>query len=166
MGTLQIFPFKGTMSSFQKQPEGGSGEREKERWRRESRKIKIGRQHGRTNDQVFLESQQAMNQILVKLSKKIDVQIEEMKGWAMQKKQTNQPYRTRATTTMEKCTKGRPMGKPITENKLDKDGTEKTRKQMEQKKEKRNKTRLKIASWNIRSGQIRRELELQELLQK
>ena len=64
---------------------GGEG---KERWREESRRNdprtqerNENREEVRTKDQVFLKSQQAMIQMLAKLSKKLDIQMQEMKGY-------------------------------------------------------------------------------------
>ena len=71
-------------------------EREKERWREESRTGEHGtgreterREETKSKDQVFLEGQQALIQMLTKLSQKLDFQMEEMKNMNQQKTQTN-----------------------------------------------------------------------------
>ena len=97
----RFFHIKGTKNTFKQSPEGGWGEREKKMWREESRmndpkkEARIeNREEMKTRDQVFLESQQALIQMLAKLNEKMDFQMEEMKGWT-QKTQTHQPYKIR-----------------------------------------------------------------------
>jgi hypothetical protein len=100
--SCRFYHIRGTKNTFKPGPEGGWGEREKEKWREESRTGEQSagrdterREETKTKDQVFLESQQAMIQLLAKLSQKLDFQMEEMKNLTQQKTQTNQPYRPR-----------------------------------------------------------------------
>ena len=94
----RFYHIRGTVNTFKQIPEGGWGNREKELWREESRKQESrttnrpeNKEEMRTKDQVFLESQQAMIQMLAKLSEKLDAQMEGMKERSTQQ---NQPFKT------------------------------------------------------------------------
>ena len=94
----RFFHIRGTKNTFTPTPVGGWGERERERWREESRKngpeeIRSNERSNdtKTKDQVFIESQQAMFQMITKISERMDMQMEELKSW---KSRTNQNNRT------------------------------------------------------------------------
>ena len=96
----KFFHIRGTVKISKKDPEGGWSEREKERWREESRRNEARhlqgeetRNEARSKDQVFLESHQAMIQMIARLNEKMDLQMEELKGWVTQKPQHTQLHR-------------------------------------------------------------------------
>lgn len=98
----RFFHIKGTINTFTPTQSGGWSEREKERWREETRREETRREEGynrgekvKTSDQVFLESQQTMVKMLAMLSEKMEAQMEEMKGWAQKQTQERQNYRPR-----------------------------------------------------------------------